>query len=97
MPMLFTTGCGGATFGAGWSAYSQGCEPGEDVGLGTVDTGCHVGRPSAVEGCLLDGHVGVEVSVGAVGVGVPEPQRDDRDVDASGEQVHRPRYLYLFQ
>ena len=38
---------------------------------------------------MLDGHVGVEVGVGAVGVGVAEPQRDDGDVDPSGEQVHR--------
>jgi hypothetical protein len=34
---------------------------------------------------LLDGHVGVEVGVGAVGFGVSEPERDDGNVDSGGK------------
>ena len=41
-----------------------------------VDSRLHVWWSGAVEGGLLDGHVGVKVGVGAVGVGVSEPQRD---------------------
>ena len=55
-----------------------------------------VGRPVAAgagarlldagEGLFLDGHVGVEVDLGGLGVLVAEPEGDDRGVHAASQQ-----------
>ena len=53
-----------------------------------VVAGGYVGWACALDGGLFDRHVGVEVGVGAVRVGVSEPECDDGDVDPGGEEVH---------
>ena len=53
-----------------------------------VAAGGQVGGGHALEGSLLDGHVGVEVGRGRSDVGVAEPERDHCRVDAAVEQVH---------
>lgn len=50
--------------------------------------GC-TGWPGSVGGSLFDGQVGVEVRVGALGVGVAEPESDDGNIDPSGQEIHR--------
>jgi len=41
------------------------------------------------QGALLHGHIGFDVMMGSDRALVTEPQRDDTDVDASLQQVHR--------
>ena len=48
--------------------------------------GC-TGWPGSVDGSLFDRQVGVEVRVGAMGVGVAEPESDDGNIDPSGHGV----------
>lgn len=81
--------CQGSLLAVLLGIFLQGGEPGEDVGFGLADAGGGVGGSGLVDGCLFDGHVGVEVGVGAGGVLVTEPERDDGDVDSGVEQVHR--------
>lgn len=72
-------------------AGSEAVEPGEDVGLGPVGSRSGVRWAGAVDGGLLDRHVGVQVGVGAGCVLVTEPERDDGDIDPGSQQVHGRR------
>lgn len=63
-----------------------GCRARQDGGLRRVGSGRCARRAGPVDRGLLDGHVGVQVGVGAGGLLVTEP--NDGDVDPGLQQAH---------